>query len=426
MTAREFERRVADSVCGIKGEIVVGVSGGADSTALLVALHAVGKPLFAVTCDFHLRGEESTRDRRFVGSLCRRLGVECLEADIDVEGWRREHGGSVEMACRDTRYALFRRTLRERGAARIAVAHNADDNVETLLLNLFRGTGIEGLRGMEPDTGEIIRPLLGIGRRGILEYLAEKGEEFVTDSTNLESEYRRNFIRNRVLPLIEERWPGMRDAVALTQRNLRGEAAVLRHALAPAQENILPWKAIRRCGDARTMIHRFASRFGASASQIDEITRHSAAPRPGCYWPVRDGEISSERDGLYFDSLTEEAPQLQWTAMENTPAAMATIRADRSNTAFYSSRKPENYMLRGVRAGDRIAPLGMKGTMAVSDIMKDAKLARRQKRLARVLCDAATGEILWLEGLKRSRHDLVAPADPVIFRLAKPLTPEMP
>ena len=84
MTAREFERRVADSVCGIKGEIVVGVSGGADSTALLVALHAVGKPLFAVTCDFHLRGEESTRDRRFVGSLCLRLGVECLEADIDV------------------------------------------------------------------------------------------------------------------------------------------------------------------------------------------------------------------------------------------------------------------------------------------------------------------------------------------------------
>lgn len=420
MTVREFEWRVADAVRAVKGEIVVGVSGGADSTAMLVALHAVGKPLFVVTCDFHLRGEESTRDRRFVVALCRRLGVECLEADIDVDGWRREHGGSVEMACRDTRYALFRKTLRERGASRIAVAHNADDNVETMLLNLFRGTGIEGLRGMEPDTGEIIRPLLGVGRREILEYLAEKGEEFVTDSTNLESDYRRNFVRNRVLPLIEERWPGMRDAVALTQRNLRGEAAVLRRALAPAQGDVLQWDAIRECGDARTMVHRFASRFGASAAQIEEIARHSASPRPGSYWKVRDGEISSERDGLHFDSLKEQPPLLQWAGLENTPETMSTIRADRSNSAFYTCRAPENYMLRGVRAGDRIAPLGMKGTMAVSDIMKDAKLTRRQKRLTRVLCDATTGEILWIEGLKRSRHDLVAPADRAIFRLAKP------
>lgn len=419
MTVCEFENIVADATKHCKGEFVVGVSGGADSVALLLSLLACGRKVFVVTCDFHLRGEESTRDRQFVVSLCNNLGVEFVEADMDVETYQRENVVSVEMACRDLRYDYFRKVVAERGAVRIAVAHNADDNIETLFLNLFRGTGIEGLRGMESDSGSIIRPLLSISRADIEKYLKEKRQAFVTDSTNLECDYRRNYIRNKLLPLIEERWPGVRSSIILSQENLRRETIVLRDALRAADGDVLLWDAINKCADAHTLVHRFASRFGASKRQIIEMTRHALNPRPGCFWSVHNGEIDSERDGLHFVDLDEKPSPLRWFEIQNSNKLLQEIKKDKSNMALYVPRAPENYVIRSVIDGDRMAPLGMKGTSAISDIMKDAKLTRREKRLKRVVCDKDTGEIIWLEGLKRSRRDLLSPDNLIVYKLSE-------
>ena len=174
--------------------VILGLSGGADSVALLYVLRNIGVRIRAVHCNFHLRGAESDRDMNFCIELCRGLDV----------------------PCRELRYEYFHKKLKETGMDRIAVAHHADDNIETLFLNLFRGCGIDGLRGMLPDANNVVRPLLHVTRAEILQYLDVIGQAYVTDSTNLQSDYRRNFIRNELLPLIETQWTGARKAITST------------------------------------------------------------------------------------------------------------------------------------------------------------------------------------------------------------------
>ena len=149
--------------------VVVALSGGADSVALLLALTVLGYNCIAAHCNYHLRGDESDRDERHVAEICRRLGVECLIQHCDVAAYREANKGvSVEMACRDIRYRWFESIFENFGAQAIAVGHNADDNIETMLLNIMRGTGIVGARGMIfCNDRHIVRPMLNITRREI-------------------------------------------------------------------------------------------------------------------------------------------------------------------------------------------------------------------------------------------------------------------
>lgn len=413
MTRRRLhplERTVADALAGIGGEIIVGVSGGADSVALLRALKAAGRKMLAVNCNFGLRGSESDRDSEFVVRLCRECGIELSCHNCDVEAYIARCGGSVEMACRELRYDIFRRLLSERGAARIAVAHNSDDNAETLLLNLMRSAGVRGLKGMLPDTGEIVRPLLEVSRSEIESYLAEIGQDYVTDSTNLSDDYRRNFLRLKVIPLLETRWPEARKAIAATQRILRAEAEFVDSA-AQVDSDILAWERIAQAPDAVTLIHRFVLPLNPSASQIAEMAAHSAAPHAGKKWLTRLGSIDSERDGLHrrFAAQMEEAPPMMLFRLKYTLEVDRAMRKLRRPTAVFLPRRPDGYRLRRPGRADRIAPLGMRGTSLVSDVMKDARLTRAERECVRLL-ENPEGEIVWVENLKRSRHDLI-PAD---------------
>ena len=152
--------------------VLVGLSGGADSVALLAGLRALGYSVEAAHCNFHLRGTESDRDEDFCRTLCTELGgVPLHVAHFDTQAEARRTGESVEMAARRLRYGWFAALLHERGIRRVAVAHHRDDNVETLLLNLIRGTGIHGLRGMKPENGVVVRPLLDIPRADLLLYI---------------------------------------------------------------------------------------------------------------------------------------------------------------------------------------------------------------------------------------------------------------
>ena len=166
--------------------VVVGLSGGADSTALLLILIRLGYRVHAVHCNFHLRGDESNRDQQFVTDLCNRLGIELEICQYDTQKYASEHGISIEMAARELRYADFERIMQKCGACAVCIAHHRDDSVETVLLNLIRGTGIK------PRNGNIIRPLLCVSRQEIEDWLKEIGQPYVTDSTNLESDYTRN------------------------------------------------------------------------------------------------------------------------------------------------------------------------------------------------------------------------------------------
>lgn len=185
--------------------VLCACSGGADSVSLLHLLH--GMDGIGVVCahfNHQLRGAESLRDEHFVRGLCEILGIECVVGSADVACYAAEHGMGTEEAARTLRYAFLERTAAEQGCDRIATAHNAEDNAETVLMNLVRGSGLKGLCGIPPVRGHIVRPLLNVTRAEIEAYLEENGLGHVEDSSNAGDDYTRNRIRHHVLPLLRE------------------------------------------------------------------------------------------------------------------------------------------------------------------------------------------------------------------------------
>ena len=165
--------------------VMVALSGGADSVSLLRVLVDLGYECCALHCNFHLRGDESDRDEAFVTGLCAGLGIACHVKHFDTAGYAQAKRLSIEMAAREQRYQWFDECIASGQGTVVAVAHNADDNVETLLINLTRGCGLHGLTGIPYKNRHIVRPLLDAGRDEITAYLGHIGQDYVTDSTNL-------------------------------------------------------------------------------------------------------------------------------------------------------------------------------------------------------------------------------------------------
>ena len=218
-------------------KILVTLSGGADSVALLRLLLDMGYTCEAAHCTFHLRGDESVRDEMFVRELCLQLEVPLHVQHFQTTEEAEKRHISIEMVARELRYAWFEQLRLQQGANVIAVAHHKDDSVETLLLNLIRGTGINGLLGIRPKNGNIVRPLLCLDRKEITEYLQEIGQYYVTDSTNLQDEYTRNKIRLNLLPLMQEINPSVKESLLRTSEHLNDAALLYKKGIEEGNKN---------------------------------------------------------------------------------------------------------------------------------------------------------------------------------------------
>lgn len=264
--------------------IAAAISGGPDSVALLSALHEAGLNVTALHCNFHLRGDESMRDQISVEKLCGKLDVGLFSKDFDVAAYIMQNKGvSVEMACRDLRYDWFKHMANILKAERIATGHNSDDNIETLFLNLLRGSGTSGLKGISPDNGQIWRPMLHFSRKEILEYLKIRNISYVTDSTNLESNYRRNFIRNEIMPLLRSRWPGADTALQKSLKCLNSENAIVEEALHAElldDDNTILVSKIIAFPAPELLIRRFILKAGPFSTTASEILAAISAAKP--------------------------------------------------------------------------------------------------------------------------------------------------
>ena len=235
--------------------VLVAVSGGADSVGLLDVLLRAGYRCIAAHCNFHLRGEESDRDEAFVRALCETLQVPLLVKDFDTNAHARAYHISIEMAARELRYRWFDEAAREQGCQAIAVAHHQNDQAETLLLNLKRGTGLRGLAGMRPisanpmapDSVPIVRPLLCTTRRYIEHYLKDKrGLEWVVDSTNSDLSIPRNAVREQLQSYSESEIENM----AQTAEYMQGYADILDGKSTREAGIAKLYEDIRECGFA--------------------------------------------------------------------------------------------------------------------------------------------------------------------------------
>lgn len=222
---REFKAPELLSGLDAQEPILLGLSGGADSSALLIMLaeyaKQVGSRIYAAHLNHGIRGDEADRDEQFCKELCSRVGVEFFSKKLDIPSIASASGESVETAARNARYDFFYKIMKEMGIKILATAHNADDNLETLLFNIARGTGLGGLCGI-PESRPIgdcvvIRPILTMEKEKIISFCENNGLSFVTDSTNADNEYTRNKIRNRIIPILKEINPSaVRNASRMT------------------------------------------------------------------------------------------------------------------------------------------------------------------------------------------------------------------
>lgn len=379
------------------GLILVGVSGGADSVALLLILKSLGYQVQALHCNFHLRQEESDRDERFVSELCRKNNIPLLIKHFNTKEYAARNNVSIEMAARDLRYNWFYDVLTDNNAQSIAVAHHRNDQAETLLLNLIRGTGIRGLAGMYPIRNQIARPLLCFTRDEILAYLNEIKQDFVTDSTNLEREATRNKVRLDILPQMAEINPSIVNTLSETcsilmsslpfyEKKVEEELNRVKH-----NDTEVSIPQLQECENTDVLIYEWLKDKGFTTSQHREIAE-SLESTSGKIWESKAYRLLKDRDRLILQEKKEKVsgPQIIQEQVDS-------ITETGPDLAYFDSDKivaPITY--RTAKEGDWFIPFGMEGKKLISDYLTDIKATRFEKE--NQLLALCGEDIIWVVG----------------------------
>lgn len=404
--------------------VLVALSGGADSVALLRILMRLGYDCYAVHCNFHLRDEESNRDEAFVVELCRSLGVSYEVVHFDTETYAAEHKISIEMAARDLRYREFERIRESFNLQAVAVAHHRDDAVETLLLNLIRGAGINGLTGMRVKNSRVVRPLLCLSREEVIAYLDGLGQPYVTDSTNLTDVYARNKVRLQLLPLMQQINPAAKENILQAVSHLSDAATIYNKVMDEAMQQV-----VRPCESGidvdiaslmtadvpQTLLFEILHPYGFHSRQIADIFRSLSGESGRMfyaldYMALKDRELLCVRQRELADdesvytlpgegTLTLPDGKVI-TVRRLVPDASWRIPKESTVCVLDASRLSKPLVLRHPKVGDRIRPFGMKGTKLLSDFYTDLKLSRMERSGQWLLCHG--NDVVWAVGLRTS------------------------
>lgn len=378
--------------------LLVALSGGADSVALLLVLEDLGYNLQALHCNFHLRGEESDRDERFVTDLCQQHNIPLCIRHFDTTTYATEHKVSIEMAARELRYEWFNEQRQALNAQHIVVAHHRNDQAETLLLNIIRGTGLRGLAGMKYTNGFICRPMLDVSREEILDYLSHKGQDYVTDSTNLERDAMRNKLRLDILPALQTLNPSIHETLATLASNIQDALPIYEKGLPSEQHTRQPIASasltllhewLSPCGFTRTQLQNILT---AETGRLIESTTHRLL-RDRSDFILQEKNRRKESKRLLYETLSVDG----------------VGKMERGNAYLDKEKIKLPILRRPVQPSDRFTPLGMNGSKLVSDYLTDLKLNRFEKEEQEVLTDA-DGRILWIIGYATDHHFRITPS----------------
>ncbi len=398
---------------------LLAVSGGIDSMCMAEMFSRAGEDFAVAHCNFHLRGSDSDGDALFVEEWARRHGVRFFRADFDTASYASKHGVSIEMAARELRYQWFFQIAAENGFDAVAVAHNANDNAETLILNLLRGTGSRGLRGMSSRSRRqvrIIRPLLGMSRKEIEGYAAENGVEYREDRTNKENGYKRNRIRNVVFPEFEKINPSFVRTLNEDMERFAQVDDIAEDYFREAAEKVFDGHSIDVTAllahkHWRYVLYRLLEPFGINEDSLDGLValledkertfsgkRYStpdyiietAAGKivigRKAESPTTDGVVVTEPGTYDFDGLkilVEKVEVNDGTPLKQ-PAGVLLCEAEALKFPF---------SIRHWKEGDWMRPFGMEGrAKKVSDIFTDLKYSLSQKEKAAVVVSPALAE----------------------------------
>lgn len=413
---KEFIKR--EQLFSSGDRLLIAVSGGLDSTVLCELCHQAGFTFTIAHCNFRLRGAESARDEIFVRQLGQRYDCEVLVRSFDTEAVAAVNRQSIQVAARELRYEWFRDIINKWGTGIIVTAHHLDDNIETMVMNFFRGTGLSGLRGMLPSQGAIVRPLLFAGRQELQEFAAGSGLAWVEDSSNESDKYARNFFRHQVLPLVERAYPAAFRNLAENLSRFRGIEIIYRSAIERQKKNLLvakgsethiPVLKLKKSEALPTLLHEVFTPYGFTGGQMEGIAALLDCPS-GKYLCSNTHRLLKDRQWLILSPLHSADPanilieelsgnidypggtlQLQWLPVSGDPPSPENSVAclDAKDIAF-------PLLLRRWRAGDYFYPLGMRKKKKLARFLIDQKLSLAEKEKVWVL--ETNKKILWIVG----------------------------
>ncbi|WP_367865396.1 tRNA lysidine(34) synthetase TilS [Pedobacter sp. WC2423] len=404
--------------------ILLAVSGGKDSV-LMAHLFKQGGFKFGIAhCNFGLRAQESQRDERFVSTMASQLEVPLYVTHFATKAYAAEHKISTQMAARDLRYRWFEELRTQENYSYIAVAHHQDDAIETVLLNLVRGTGIAGLHGILPKRDALIRPLLFLSRVAIDEAIQRKGYDFVEDSSNSSSAYARNKLRLGVIPLLKEINPNLEHTFehnilrfAETEMVLQQTVAQLRTTLFEERKDgiFLSLEKIRALNPKRLLLFELLKVYGFTETVVEDLLG-SLNKQSGTSFYSESYRLTLNREHLMLTVITaEEVYTNKMIHPSDTAIAFGNQVIEISYTELISfDHNPQKafidadrlifpIVIRTWQEGDRFMPIGMRNYKKLSNFFIDQKIPLPQKNSIPILING-NGDVVWVAGLRQDNR----------------------
>ncbi|HWB26750.1 MAG TPA: tRNA lysidine(34) synthetase TilS [Chitinophagaceae bacterium] len=441
---------------------VLAVSGGVDSTVLTDLFAKAGYDFIIAHCNFQLRGTESDRDEVFVRRLGQVYNKPVLVKKFDTNQYAQRYKLSIQETARKLRYGWFKEVLKSEKSlkpnkgnggetnelntgyspspltAYLVTAHHANDNIETLLINLFRGTGISGLHGIPPRQGDIIRPLLFAKREEIIEYATINGLHWVEDSSNASDKYTRNFIRHQLVPLAKEIFADTETNLLQNIERFKEAEMLYTQALGLHKKKLLEQKGnewhipilkLQKATPLHTIVWEIIKAFNFSAAQTEEVIKLMPAEN-GSYIMSSTHRIINNRGWLIIAPLQTSATghilvekedskiifEDGKLLVETIPAAQSKITADSSVAMVDALNIHFPLLLRKWKQGDYFYPLGMQKKKKLSRFFIDQKLSPLEKEKVWVL--EMNKKIIWVVGLRIDDRFKIMPATQQVLKLS--------
>ncbi len=432
---------------------VLAVSGGVDSVVLADLCHHAGFQFVIAHCNFQLRGDESIRDENFVRSLGERYNEEVLVKHFDTKAYAEANKSSIQVAARELRYGWFEEVISDELLVMsdkhkqqslvskdlqlttynlqlfLATAHHADDNIETLLLNFFRGTGISGLHGILPKQGNIIRPLLFAKREEIVAYAKENNLSWVEDSSNASDKYSRNFVRHQVMPLMKTIYSQVEDNLLGNIERFKEIELIYSASIQQTKsklievkgnESHIPILKLKRQTPLKTIVFEIIKDFGFAATQTEEAIKLLDAAN-GSFMASASHRLIINRNWLIIAPLQpEEALNIiieegikniayagGTLSFETTPADNTHLPTDATIATLNADEIRYPLLLRPCKQGDYFYPLGMLKKKKLSKFFIDQKLSKTDKE--RVWVIESDKRIVWVIGLRIDNRFRIKP-----------------
>ncbi|MBD2755407.1 tRNA lysidine(34) synthetase TilS [Spirosoma validum] len=422
MLERDFLGFINDNqLFGPADKVLLAVSGGLDSIVMAELFYKISQPFAIAHVNFGLRGTESDADAFFVQNKAEQYGVPFHLTRFDTAAVANERSISIQMAARELRYAWFQQLLQEHQYGCVATAHHQNDVLETILLNLTRGTGIAGLRGIAVKQNQVVRPLLFATRDQLAAYAETQRLTYREDSSNAEDKYARNRIRHHVVPVLTEVNPGLWQTLPRTTERLRASETLVQAELTRSWQAIheqygekilLPISKLLTLAERAFCLSEWLRPMGFTVDQTEQMSNVLSQP-VGQVFLSATYRVTHERNGLMLEPLRlvpdYELKLTEWPAEPIAVAGQFTLAVEfidkptdfqpvtKSNVAVLDAEKLTfPITIRPWRQGDRFRPLGLSGHKLVSDLLNDLKLSRSEREKTAVLLSGDS--IAWVIG----------------------------